>query len=151
IHFNAGRNGLRGIPKAELPRLLDVLGAQGHLLVPVVVIFLLLLEGFTATYAALVATVAVVYAWLLGRWVWPLLAVGGVLWRFDVGPWPWVALAVAGLLAVVARHGGTRSLRDLIVRDGPLALRDAAYQTVPVAMATAAAGIMIGIILQTGL
>ena len=33
----------------------------------------------------------------------------------------------------------------------PLALRDGAFQTVPVAMATAAAGIMIGIILQTGL
>ena len=69
IHFNAARNGLRGLPKEELPRLADMLG-QGHLLAPVVVIFLLLLQGFTATYAALVATLVVVYAWLLGRWVW---------------------------------------------------------------------------------
>ena len=32
--------------------------SQGHLLAPVVMIFLLLLEGFTATYAALVSTVS---------------------------------------------------------------------------------------------
>jgi TRAP-type uncharacterized transport system fused permease subunit len=42
-------------------------------------------------------------------------------------------------------------VRQLVVKDGPIALRDGAVQTVPVAMATAAAGIMIGIILQTGL
>jgi TRAP transporter 4TM/12TM fusion protein len=151
IHFNASRAGLRGLPREELPRLGTILWSHGHLLAPVVVIFFLLFEGFTATYAALVATAAVVYAWLLGRWVWPLLLAGGVLWRFDVGAWPWVALAALGLAVVLARPGGARAVRDLTVRDAPLALRDAAFQTVPVAMATAAAGIMIGIILQTGL
>ena len=80
IHFNASRAGLRGLPREELPRLRDVLWRHGHLLAPVVVIFLLLLQGFTATYAALVATLAVVYAWLLGRWVWPLVAGGAALW-----------------------------------------------------------------------
>ena len=151
IHFNASRNGLRGIPKAELPRLLDVLAAQGHLLAPVMVIFLLLLEGFTATYAALVATVAVVYAWLLGRWVWPLLATAIVCWVANAPVWMWVILGVIGLIGALVRPRGPENLRRLIVRDAPLALRDGAYQTVPVAMATAAAGIMIGIILQTGL
>jgi TRAP transporter 4TM/12TM fusion protein len=151
IHFNASRMGLRGLPREELPRLGDVLSSHGHLLAPVVVIFLLLLEGFTATYAALVATLAVVYAWLLGRWVWPLLIVGATLWIASAGPWAWVALAAAGLIGALARPGGPRAVRDLALRDGPLALRDGAFQTVPVAMATAAAGIMIGIILQTGL
>ena len=80
IHFNASRAGLRGLPKSELPNLSELLWSQGHLLAPVVTIFLLLLEGFTATYAALVSTVVVMYAWLLGRWVWPLLAAGIVLW-----------------------------------------------------------------------
>jgi len=151
IHFNASRAGLRGLPREELPRLRVILWSHGHLLAPVLVIFFLLLEGFTATYAALVATVAVIYAWLLGRWVWPLLAVGGALWYLGPGTWAWVALVAAGLVGVMARPGGTRALRQLVMRDGPLALRDGAYQTVPVAMATAAAGIMIGIILQTGL
>src|SRR5262245_53910873 len=41
IHFNAARSGLRGLPREELPRLGDLLWRQGHLLAPVVVIFLL--------------------------------------------------------------------------------------------------------------
>jgi TRAP transporter 4TM/12TM fusion protein len=151
IHFNAARAGLRGLPREELPRLRDVLWSHGHLLAPVAVIFMLLLQGFTATYAALVATLAVVYAWLLGRWVWPLLAAGVVVWTAGTGAWPWIALAAAGLAGALARPGGPRAVRDLLRRDAPLALRDGAFQTVPVAMATAAAGIMIGIILQTGL
>jgi TRAP transporter 4TM/12TM fusion protein len=151
IHFNASRAGLRGLPREELPRLRDVLWRDGHLLAPVVVIFLLLLQGFTATYAALVATLAVVYAWMLGRWVWALVAGGVALWIAGAGTWLWIALAAAGLAGALSRPGGPRALRDLLRRDGPLALRDGAFQTVPVAMATAAAGIMIGIILQTGL
>src|SRR6185503_4626594 len=151
IHFNAGRRGLRGMPKAELPNLRVILWSQGHLLAPVVTIFLLLLEGFTATYAALVSTAVVMYAWLLGRWVWLYLAIGIVLWVSATGPWPLVILAAAGLVGALARSGGAGRLRKLAVADGPAALVNGAYQTVPVAMATATAGIMIGIILQTGL
>ncbi len=151
IHFNASRAGLRGIPKSELPKLSEILWVQGHLLAPVVTIFLLLLEGFTATYAALVATAVVMYAWLLGRWVWPLLAAGVALWVLDAGPWSWVMLAAIGIVGAVALPGGTGRVRQLVTTDGPAALVNGAYQTVPVAMATATAGIMIGIILQTGL
>jgi TRAP transporter 4TM/12TM fusion protein len=152
IHFNAGRNGLRGLPKSELPSLKTIMYEQGHLLAPVVTIFLLLLEGFTATYAALVATVVVIYAWLLGRWVWLYLALGIVLWVSDVSTvWAWVLLAAAGVAQVLLRPHGAEQVRSLVMRDAPRALRDGAIQTVPVAMATAAAGIMIGIILQTGL
>ena len=152
IHFNAGRNGLRGIPKEELPSFKRIMLDQGHLLAPVVTIFGLLLEGFTATYAALVATVVVIYAWLLGRWIWLYLAIGIVLWVANImAVWAWVLLAVVALVHALLRPQGTARVRDLIVKDGPSALRNGAIQTVPVAMATAAAGIMIGIILQTGL
>jgi TRAP transporter 4TM/12TM fusion protein len=151
IHFNASRAGLRGLPKDELPRLPTLLWTDGHLLAPVVVIFLLLLEGFTATYAALVATLTVIFAWLLGRWVWPLLAAGAVIWVADVTAWAWPGLVAAGTVGALLRPGGPRSVRRLIVSDAPTALRNGAYQTVPVAMATAAAGIMIGVILQTGM
>jgi len=150
IHFNAAKTGLRGIPKNELPSLWRILGGQGHLLAPVVVIFGLLLEGFTATYAALLSTVVVIYAWLLGRWIWPLLAAGIVCWVLAIPFGLWV-LAFVGLVAVVAQPGGWDRLRRLVLREAPAALRDGAQQTVPVAMATATAGIMIGIILQTGL
>ena len=96
--------------------------SQGHLLAPVVTIFLLLLEGFTATYAALVSTAVVMYAWLLGRWVWPLLGVGILMWVTNVGPWWWVALAVIGLLGAIAKPGGAGRVRTLAVSDGPAAL-----------------------------
>jgi TRAP transporter 4TM/12TM fusion protein len=109
IHFNASRAGLTGIPRAELPSLLQIMRRQGHLMIPVVVIFWLLLEGYTATYAAIIASATV----LVTSW-----------FRRDT------RITLAKALG---------------------ALKDGALQTVPVAMATATAGIMIGIILQTGL
>jgi TRAP transporter 4TM/12TM fusion protein len=109
IHFNASRAGLTGIPRHELPRLGPLLLQQGHLLLPVLVIFYLLLEGYTATYAAIVATASVL---------------------------------VASWFRRESRIGLGAALE---------ALKNGAFQTVPVAMATATAGIMIGIILQTGL
>lgn len=151
IHFNASRNGLRGIPKAELPSLRGVLREHGHLLAPLLAIFCLLLSGFTATYAAIVSTAVVIYAWMLGPRVWWFVAVGAVLWWIEVPGPAWAALAVAGLAAVLLKAGGGSRARALVLRDGPAALRDGAQQTVPVAMATATAGIMIGIILQTGM
>ena len=151
IHFNASRNGLRGIPKAELPSLRLVLREHGHLLAPLLAIFCLLLSGFTATYAAIVSTAVVIYAWMLGPRVWWFVAVGAVLWWIEVPGLAWAGLALAGLVAVLLPAGGEGRVRTLILRDGPAALRDGAQQTVPVAMATATAGIMIGIILQTGM
>ncbi len=109
IHFNAVRTGLRGIPRHELPVLGQIIWRQGHLFLPVIVLLALLLQGFTATYAAIVAAAAVI----LVSWLRPETA---LRWR--------TCLA---------------------------ALREGAEHTVPVAMACAAAGIVIGIVLQTGL
>jgi TRAP transporter 4TM/12TM fusion protein len=109
IHFNAIRTGLRGVPREELPALGQVLRRQGHLLVPLLVILVLLLLGYTATYAAIISTASVVVL----SWVRPETRVG--------------------------------------FRKTLAALREGAEQTLPVAMATASAGIVIGIVLQTGL
>ena len=109
IHFNAVRSGLKGIPRNELPVLGFVILSQGHLFLPVIVLLVLLFQGFTATYAAIIATVSVI--------------------------------AIASL-----RRGTRFGWRTCIE-----ALREGAEHTVPVAMACAAAGIVIGIVLQTGL
>jgi TRAP transporter 4TM/12TM fusion protein len=82
---------------------------QGHLFLPVIVLLVLLLYGFTPTYGAIIATVALVAI----SWLRPST---GLRWR----------ACLEGL-------------------------RDGAVQTVPVAMACASAGIVIGIVLQTGL
>jgi len=109
IHFNAIQGGLLGIPREELPDLGQIMWRQGHLFLPLLLIFALLLQGFTATYAAIMST-AVVWA-----------------------------------LSWLRRETRVR------LRGAVEALRDGAQQTVPVAMATACAGIVIGVILQTGL
>jgi len=109
IHFNAMRSGLRGIPRNELPVLGHIVWRQGHLFLPVVILLALLLQGFTATYAAIVVAALVIpVSWLRRE--------TGLRWR------PCLE-----------------------------ALREGAEHTVPVAMACASAGIVIGIVLQTGL
>jgi TRAP transporter 4TM/12TM fusion protein len=150
IHLNAVKTGLRGIPKEELPSLWGTIRAEGHLFIPVLVILGLLLQGFTATYAAILSTVVVLYCWLLRSWAWPFVAVGATLWAWGNAQ-ALLGLAALGLLLALLQTGGSQRLRQLGTRDIPGALRDGAFQTVPVAMATAAAGIVIGIVLQTGL
>jgi TRAP transporter 4TM/12TM fusion protein len=109
IHFNAVRSGLKGLPREELPVLGYIMVQQAHLFLPVIVLLGLLLLGFTPTYGAIIATVALVaISWL----------------RRATGLTPKACLE---------------------------ALRDGAIHTVPVAMACACAGLVIGIVLQTGL
>ncbi|MBK5206796.1 MAG: TRAP transporter permease, partial [Polaromonas sp.] len=53
VHFEAKHLGLRGLPKADLPRLGHVLRERGHLFLPLVVIIVALLAGYSAAFAAL--------------------------------------------------------------------------------------------------
>jgi len=60
IHFEAGKMGIKGIPKEELPRLKKVLIARGHLFIPLGVIVYMMISGYTPMYACIYSTVAVV-------------------------------------------------------------------------------------------
>jgi len=60
IHFEAGRTGLRGIPKEERPRFQSVMLSSGHLFFPLVVIVYFMMVGYTPMYACLYATLSVV-------------------------------------------------------------------------------------------
>ncbi len=53
VHFEARRIGLVGLPKADLPRLKEVLVERGHLFLPLVVIVAVLLSGYSAAFSAL--------------------------------------------------------------------------------------------------
>ncbi len=52
VHFEAKRQGLRGLKREELPRLRSVMLEKGHLLIPLVTIIYLLVEGYTPMKAA---------------------------------------------------------------------------------------------------
>jgi TRAP transporter 4TM/12TM fusion protein len=60
VHFEARRIGLKGLPKADLPRLKQVLGERGHLFLPLFIIIGVLLAGRSAAFAALVGIVSVI-------------------------------------------------------------------------------------------
>ena len=64
VHQEARKTGLAGISRDQLPRLGKTLKEQGHLLLPVIGIVVLLLQGYTPLYAAfltILATIVVSY------------------------------------------------------------------------------------------
>jgi len=58
VHFEAKRRGLVGLPRAELPRLGEVMRVRGHLFIPVVLILTVMYSGYSAPLAALAGTLA---------------------------------------------------------------------------------------------
>jgi TRAP transporter 4TM/12TM fusion protein len=58
VHFKAKRVGLLGVPKSELPRLGAVMSERGHLFVPIVIVFIGLVEGYSAPLCALAGSLA---------------------------------------------------------------------------------------------
>jgi len=52
VHLEAKKLGLKGIPKEQLPVLKNVLKERGHLVIPIVIIIILLIRGYTPLYAA---------------------------------------------------------------------------------------------------
>jgi TRAP transporter 4TM/12TM fusion protein len=111
VHFEAKRYNLAGLPQAELPRFSDVMLARGHLFVPILIVLVGLILGYSA----------------------PLCALAGAL-----------ACLPLALLRRATRQGITwRSVIE--------ALEDGAKNTLSVAMACAAAGIVIACVTITGL
>ena len=53
VHFEAKRIGLVGLPRADIPRLKEVLLERGHLFLPLIVIVVVLLAGRSAAFSAL--------------------------------------------------------------------------------------------------
>jgi TRAP transporter 4TM/12TM fusion protein len=111
VHFEAKRYGLLGVPRAELPSLGQVMRERGHLFVPILIVFVGLIAGYSAPLCALVATLACLPVALLRR-----TTREGISWRSVFN-----------------------------------ALEDGAKNTLPVAIACACAGIVIGSTTITGL
>ncbi|MFA5812571.1 MAG: TRAP transporter fused permease subunit, partial [bacterium] len=58
VHFKAKRVGLLGVPKSDLPRLGAVMSERGHLFVPIALVFIGLVKGYSAPLSALVGALA---------------------------------------------------------------------------------------------
>ena len=60
VHFIAAREGLTGLPRKQLPRLKAVILKRGYMLLPIIIILAVLIAGYSAQLAAVVAIVATV-------------------------------------------------------------------------------------------
>jgi TRAP transporter 4TM/12TM fusion protein len=60
VHLRADRDNLQGLSKDELPKVKDVLRERGHLLLPLILLVVLLMMGYTPTLVAVVTIVATV-------------------------------------------------------------------------------------------
>ncbi len=63
VHFEAGRTGLKGLPKEDLPKFSRVIGQRWSLLLPLVALVYLLLAGYTPLFAGfygIILTIALI-------------------------------------------------------------------------------------------
>jgi TRAP transporter 4TM/12TM fusion protein len=60
VHFRAGKQNLRGIPKANLPRLKVIMKERGHLLLPIVFLIVMLYQNIPIGHAAFYTIVSTV-------------------------------------------------------------------------------------------
>jgi len=127
IHFRASRQGQRGLSRDELPRLGPLVFRRGYLLLPVAALIYLLFSGYTPTYAAVYSIVFTI-------------AVGAVGAFFDLRARP------AGVSKAETFKGRGVSIGEIAG-----ALERGVQNTVPVAVACAVVGIIVGAVTQTGL
>jgi len=156
VHLEAGRHGLRGMDKADLPSPARALRENWPLLLPLAMLVYLLFTGYTPLYAGTVGLALTVLLILGGSAVLGLPA--GVLrlifWIglgltaaafLEYGIWIIVA-AVSALIAACAISVGGRATL-LLCRDS---LAEGAKTALPVGIACAVVGIIIGTMTLTG-
>ena len=156
VHLEAGKRDLRGLAKSELPSPRKALREGWYLLLPLGVLVYLLFSGYTPLFAGTVG-LSLTGLLILGGSValglpsqmlrvifWIVLAlVAGAF--FEVGIWA-VLVAVAVLIAINAViKGGPETLA--LCRDS---LADGARTALPVGIACALVGTIIGVMTLTG-
>ncbi len=156
VHLEAGRAKLFGLPKAECPNPWRAIVARWHLLLPLLVLVVLLFDGWTPMYAGLVG-LALTAVLILGAgavagfrslhfrvvfWIVAGLWAGTFYW-FQI--WAILTLLAALLLANLCVRGGRETLR--VMRGS---LIDGARQAIAVGLACAIVGVIMGVLTLTG-
>jgi len=158
VHLEAGKHGLVGMKRSEIPSAMKALVARWYLVLPLAALVYMLFEGFTPLYAGsmgLALTVALIlgasitlgfsntalrYVFWIGL---ALVAAWASRNGLEIIP---VATIVAGMIAIAAiTRGGRATLRAC--RDS---LADSAKSALTVGMACAIVGVIIGMMSQTG-
>ncbi|MDP2120893.1 MAG: TRAP transporter permease [Hoeflea sp.] len=156
VHLEAGKHNLVGLPKDELPSPLKALREQWFLVLPLLMLIYLLFSGYTPLFAGTVG-LALTVLLILGGSIALGLPAGVIRMIFWVGLGLVAAaflqfgimVILAAVLAMIAWNalskGGRATLA--ICRD---ALADGAKTALPVGVACAVVGIIIGTMTLTG-
>lgn len=156
VHFEAGKTGLVGLSREELPKFGRVMRRQWFLTLPLAALVYLLLSGYTPLFAGFygvlltIALIMIQKLWVTfpGRGFRGLLlcaaaAGAGLTWEYQTHG----MLAFLGFLAVLsARHPDTRFTLYELVRS----LHNGARSALGVAVACAVIGIVVGVATMTG-
>jgi TRAP transporter 4TM/12TM fusion protein len=163
VHFEAKRQGLLGVPRSELTPLSVTLAARGHLFIPVFGILIVMYSGYSAPLSALTGTLLCFpVAWFgpAVLLVFPVLMVlPYIVPSFPIlipsffGLPPVLEAVIIAALVILWRWSVRDKIILLKIEMRPIldALIDGARNTLPVALACASAGIIIGIVILTGL
>jgi TRAP transporter 4TM/12TM fusion protein len=157
VHLEAGAKGLKGIPRAELPNPWTALKENWYLAVPLAALVGMLFHGFTPMFAGMVGLAltaililgAVIAARLSStafRYVF-WLAVGLAASLFaKYGIYPVLAVIAALIAISLSVKGGRHVLHTL-----KMSLVDGAKQAIPVGLACAIVGVIVGMLSLTGI
>ena len=156
VHLEAGRAGLVGMPKDQCPNPWTAMRLRWYLILPLAILVFLLFSGYTPLFSGMVGlalTVVLIFGAALSQrfgslplriifWVLIGLAASS-FFAYGIIAVIGVALALgAGLWFV---KGGRETLRVALV-----ALADGARHALPVGVACALVGVIIGILTLTG-
>ncbi|HSN20539.1 MAG TPA: TRAP transporter permease, partial [Usitatibacter sp.] len=156
VHLEAGRAHLMGLPKDQLPSAWRAVRDYWYLLLPLAALVFMLFDGFTPMFAGLtglaLTSVLILGAGIAARlgtmafriFFWIAIGLASASF-FKWGVWP-----VLGVIAVLVAvnwvvQGGRETLHTM--RDS---LVDGARQALPVGLACAIVGVIIGILTLTG-
>jgi TRAP transporter 4TM/12TM fusion protein len=147
VHFEARRTGMRGLPRADMPRLGEVLRERGHLFLPLVVIIAVLFSGYSAPYAALCGILSVVPTAMLRKSTRAELSVHVVLDGLVAGARNSVTVALACACAGIVV--GVITLTGLGIAFTSIVLAAAQNTLVLALLLTMVAGIVLGMGMPT--
>jgi TRAP transporter 4TM/12TM fusion protein len=156
VHLEAGRSGLLGMKKEECPDPWAALRLRWHLVLPLAALVWLLFAGYTPLFSGMIGlalTVVLIFGAALSRGMgrttlrvifWIVIGV------ISAGFFRWGIGAIIGVIALLALalvliKGGAATLKLALT-----ALADGARHALPVGIACALVGIIIGTLTLTG-
>ncbi len=147
VHFEAKRIGLRGLPKDELPRLGDVMRERGHLFLPLLVIIVVLLMGYSAAFAAMTGICSVIPTTWLRASTRKTFTLGAIIETLEMGARNTVVVALACACAGIVI--GVVTLTGLGLSFTSLVLTLSQSHIILALILTGVAGIILGMGLPT--